>query len=108
MFALFASCRNPVTWSEQSRSPDGTWIANAHTVEYSGFGTGAVETIVEIRRLSGSKSPERVLAFADGGRDLKLRMQWDGRAHFSGVYDADTQLLYYQVVRASGVDIAVR
>lgn len=105
---FLVACGDPVTWSEQRRSSDGLWTATAHSVEHSGFGTGGVETTVEIKRSSGSQSSERVLAFADDGRAIKLQMQWDGPSHLSVVYDANPQLLYYQVVRTSGVDISVR
>lgn len=105
---LLVACSDPVTWSAQCRSSDGTWIATAHTVEHSGFGTGGAETTVEIKRSSGSESSERVLAFADDGRAIKLKIQWDGSSRLSVVYDADPQMLYYQVAKTSGVDISVR
>ena len=105
---FLVGCSDPITWSEQCRSSDGMWTATAHTIEHSGFGTGGAETTVEIKRSSGSQSSERVLAFADDGRAIKLQMQWDGSSHLSVVYDADPQMLYYQVLKTSGVDISVR
>lgn len=107
LFAFFG-CREPATWSAESRSPDGAWIARAETFEYSGFGTGSVETTVSIRRSNGSGSPERVLGFAQGGPDMGLKMQWNGPSHLIVVYRADPALLYYQVVKTSGLDISVR
>lgn len=101
-------CRDPVTWSAESRSPDGTWIAIAETIEHSGFGTGGVETIVSIHRSSGSGSPERVLAFGQGGPDMGLKMHWDGPAHLVVLYKANPEFLYFQVVKTSGVDISVQ
>jgi hypothetical protein len=53
------------------------WTASAYTVEHSGFGTGGAETIVELKRADNSCSPGRVLAFDNGGPDMKLRMRWD-------------------------------
>lgn len=104
---LLVACSDPVIWHEECRSSEGTWTAKAHTIERSGFGTGAVETIVEIERSPGSQSPERVLAFADDGRAIKLTMRWDGPSHLSITYFADPQMLYYQVSKTSGVDISV-
>jgi hypothetical protein len=101
-------CKEPATWSAESRSPDGTWIARAETVEYSGFGTGGVETTVSIRRASGSGSSQRVLAFAQGGAALGLNMHWDSPSRLVVVYRANPELLYYQVVKTSGVDISVQ
>jgi len=105
---LFAGCRESAIWTSESRSQDGTWIATAQTVEYGGFGTGAVETTVEIRRSNGSGPPERVLAFADGGREIGLKMHWEGSSHLEVVYAANPVLLYFQVVKTSGIDISVQ
>jgi len=106
---LFSSCSDPTTWSAPDcRSPDGSFIAGAHTVEHSGFGTGGVETIVELRRAGASGSPERVLAFADGGDAIHLQIRWDSPTHLSVVYDSDPRLLYYQVVKTSGVEISAQ
>jgi hypothetical protein len=101
-------CREPVTWSRELRSPDEKWIATAKTVEHSGFGTGGAETTVEIKRSDGSASPERVLAFADAGSDIALDMHWDGPSHFVVIYKANPVVLYFQVVKTSGVDISVQ
>lgn len=103
-----SGCREPVTWSTESRSPDGTWIATAKTAEYSGFGTGAVETTVSIKRSNGSGSPERVLGFAEAGPDMDLKLQWDAPSHLLVVYKANPAVLYFQVVKTSGVDISAQ
>lgn len=105
---LFGSCSDPTIWSTECRSPDSAWMATAYTVEHGGFGTAGVETIVEVKRLGGSGSPERVLAFADGGRALHLRLTWDGPTHLSVEYDSDPQMLYYQVIKTSGIEISVQ
>jgi hypothetical protein len=105
---LLGSCRDPTIWSTECRSPDSAWVATARTVEHGGFGTAGVETIVEVKRPGSSSSPERVLAFADGGLAIHLRMNWDGPTHLSVVYDSDPQNLYYQVVKTSGIEISVQ
>jgi hypothetical protein len=84
------------------------WTASAYTVEHSGFGTGGAETIVELKRADNSCSPGRVLAFDNGGPDMKLRMRWDTPTHLSVVYDDDPKALYYQVVKTCGIDISVQ
>lgn len=108
MFLASIGCREPVTWSSESRSPDGTWIAKAETVVYSGFGTGTAETTVEIKRSNGSGSAEPVLRFAEGGSDMGLKMRWDGPSHLVVSYKANPALLYFQVVKTSGVTISVQ
>lgn len=106
MLLACVGCGERPTWSAESRSPD--WIATAKTVEYGGFGTNAVETTIEIKRVDGSGSPERVLAFADSGPAIALKMQWDGPSHLAVRYNANPVLLYYQVVKTSGVTISVQ
>jgi hypothetical protein len=103
-----ASCGDPTIWSTECRSPDSAWAARAYTVEHGGFGTAGVETIVEVKRAGVSGSRERVLAFADSGPAIHLRMNWDGPTHLSVIYDADPQMLYYQVVKTSGIEISVQ
>ena len=65
----------------ESLSDDGYWTAKAHTNEYSGFGTGAAETTVEIVRTKRDwrESPQEVLQFGDRDDVLGLKMRWDGR-----------------------------
>jgi hypothetical protein len=101
-------CSEPVVWSTESHSPDGMWIAKAETLETSGFGTGSVETRVAIRPANGSGSPEPVLRFAEGGSDMGLKIQWDGPTHLVVLYRANPELLYYQVLKTSGLDISVQ
>ena len=108
MLSVLISCREPKTWSAECQSPDRMWIASAFTIDYSGFGTGRAETVVEIKRANNSGSPQQVLGFANGGPDMKLRMQWDSPTHLSVVYDDDPKMLYYQVVKTSGIDISVQ
>jgi len=107
LFAL-TSCADPKVWAAECRSPDRVWTVSAYSVEHGGFGTAGVETILELKRADNSCSPGRVLAFAEGGPEIKLRMQWDNAAHLSVTYDADPEILYYQVVKACGIDITVR
>ena len=100
-------CKDPVTWSTASRSPDGKWVAHAQTIEYGGFGTGGVETNVEIELSNGSGSSQRVLSFADGGGSIGLKLRWDSPSHLVATYKAHPDLLYFQVVKTSGLDISV-
>src|SRR5438552_10286058 len=108
LFIPVIGCRNPVTWSAESASPDGMWMATAQTVERGGFGTAAVETTVTPKRSRGSGSAQRVLAFAEGGREIRLRMRWEGPSHLLVTYHGSPELLYFQVVKTSGADISVQ
>lgn len=82
LLVLLSGCGGNVTWlSPESLSDDGYWTAKAHTNEYSGFGTGAAETTVEIVRTKRDwrESPQEVLQFGDRDDVLGLKMRWDGR-----------------------------
>jgi hypothetical protein len=48
-----------------------------------------------------------VLAFAEGGPDMGLKMRWDGPSHLVVAYRGSPELLYFQVVKTSGLDISV-
>jgi hypothetical protein len=100
LLVFFVGCGGDVTWSSSElRSEDGYWTAKAHITEYSGFGTGAVETTVEIERTNRGwgESPEPVLGFANDAEAIALKMRWDGPRHLVVVYNADPKLLYFQV-----------
>ena len=58
-----ACTEDPTIWSASSKSPDGYWLAHAHTVQHTGPGANGVETIVELRRLTGLRSTTEILNF---------------------------------------------
>ena len=107
---LMTGCKeDPTIWSARSQSPDGNWLAYAHTVQHSGMGTNGVETIVEIKRRTGLRSSERVLGFAEDGSSIGLKMIWASPYHLEVLFkDDDPKVLYYQVIKTSGVEISVR
>jgi hypothetical protein len=112
---LGSGCRNgQMTWSTEVRSPDGNWLASARTVENGGFGTGATQTIVDLKRIKDSKPPETVLAFlhdassaSQPGATIHLTMKWDAPSHLDVTYDGHASL-DFQVVKYGGIDISVR
>jgi hypothetical protein len=110
--ALLAGCgKDPPIWSATSPSPDGKWLAVAHTAQYSGFGTNRVETIVEIKDVKRNillDHSQRVLGFMSDGVYMGLKMNWVTPSHLEVLFKDDPKVLYYQVVRTSGVEISVR
>jgi len=111
--------RAPTIWSASSESPDGNWVAVAHTDEYTGPGANSVETIVEIKELKGNRlfrHSERVLGFLNDGATINLKMNWVSPSRLEVEFTDDPKmgtrssepLLYYEVVRTSGVEISVR
>jgi hypothetical protein len=113
---LMASCgEDPTIWSATSASPDGRWLAIAHTVQHSGPGANGVETIVEIKEPAPSlfrriflKTSTKVLSFMNDGASMGLKINWVTPSHLEVVFKDDPKMLYYQVVRTSGREISVR
>lgn len=106
--------RSATVWSVTSQSPDGKWLAVAHTVQYSGPGNDGVETIVEIKETKRRfifRTSERVLGFMNDGVTIGLKMNWTSPSRLEVEFTDDPKarapgyepLLYYQVVRTSGV-----
>jgi hypothetical protein len=107
---LASSCKFPPTWSAEARSPDGKRIARARTFEQSGFGTGWVQTTVDLNITTGSQPPAQILAFSDGppGPDgMKVGMNWLTPTHLELTYRG-RRALDFQAVKCYGVDISVR
>lgn len=52
-------------WSTESKSPRGDWVAQAYTLQSSGFGTAAVGTGVYLRRTNGPHKSIQVLGFSN-------------------------------------------
>jgi hypothetical protein len=79
---LFAACigckNNETTWRSQSKSPNGQWIAIAHTENTAGgFGTGAQWTTVELKQSFAGAKPVEVLVIDEGPVDISnLKMMW--------------------------------
>lgn len=110
-FFLGSCVRDETIWSATSPSPDGRWLAVAHTVQHSGPGNNGGETIVEIeatRRRFLFKTSEMVLGFSNDGGSMGLKMSWISPTHLDVTFRDDPQVLYYQVVRTSGIEITVR
>jgi hypothetical protein len=95
-------------WSSTSPSPDGRWLAVAHTERYSGPGNNGVATIVEIQQKTFFDRSIMVLGFEDDGRSMELTMNWVTPHHLEVVFKDDPKVIYFQVVKTSGVEVSVR
>lgn len=98
---------DPTIWSASSPSPDGHWVALARTVQHTGPGANGVETNVEVKQLSGLRRTTRILSFMNDGNSLELKMDWTTPSHLDVQFKGDPKVLYFQVVKTSGVDISV-
>jgi len=84
-------------------------------VQHTGPGANGAETIVEIKQTKARiferlflETSTRVLTFANDGASMGLKLNWVSPSHLEVVFRDDPKMLYYQVVRTSGVEISVR
>jgi hypothetical protein len=112
---LGSGCQDVATiWTAEARSPDGRWLASAHTEQHGGPGTAGVVTIVYLNRTNVSESPQAVLSFfhdsslpSQSGQTINLTMKWATPTHLEVTYNGHADLSF-QVVKYGGVDISVR
>ena len=113
--ALASGCQNPVTtWSAEARSPDGSSLASASTLQFSGPGNAGLYTSVYLKRTVFSNPPEEILLFDENNvsqseaATLNLGMKWETPSHLSVTYNGHAATLDFQVVKCEGVDISMR
>lgn len=112
---ILQGCQDVATiWSAEARSPDGKWLASAHTEQHGGPGTAGVETVVELKRTDVSRTPEAVLSLfhdpslpSQSGETIHLTMKWVAPSHLEVTYDGHADI-GLQVVKYGGIAISVR
>jgi hypothetical protein len=108
--ALSGCWGNPtVIWSAESPSPDGQWIAAAHTNEFSGPGNAGLYTIVDLKRTRGPKNPIQILEFdfqTVGPKEATVKLDWMGPTHLLVSYESAN--IDFQAIKCAGVDISIR
>jgi len=118
-------CRSvPTIWRQELKSPDGAWLAIAHTEQDGGFGSAFIGTSVDLKstnRTVNRGKPFNVLFFdcpgpaphayvldnANAGGTIGLRMKWPDSSHLEVTYDGTAQV-DLQVVRFAGVNISLQ
>lgn len=118
-------CRNvPTIWRTELKSPDGAWLAVAHTEQDGGFGAAYIETNVDLKSTNGTVNkgnPFNVLNFdcpgpaphayqldsANAGGTINLHMQWLDPSHLEVTYDGKATI-NLQVAKFAGVNISLR
>ena len=100
-----------MSWSAESRSPDGRMIARARTIQPSGIGTGVIGTSVDLNWTTGSQQPVLILAFADGNDqpdgDKTVGLIWMTPNHLELTYKG-LRTIDFQAIKCHGVEITVR
>jgi hypothetical protein len=122
---FYSGCEGPATiWKEEVRSPDGAWTAIGLTEQQGGPGNAWCGTTVSLKRTNVSESPMEIVGItclgangqaytldntANAGGTIGLQMKWLDPSHLEVTYDKRLAgELYFQVVKTSGLDIAVR
>jgi hypothetical protein len=112
--AMFGCRETPTTtWSAQSLSPDGNWIAIARSEQGGGIGGAYDVTTVSLKRTNGSQPPAQVLLFSHEYSTMNLKMEWLTPTHLNVTYGpsarpGDHADLNFQAVKCAGVEISVR
>jgi hypothetical protein len=108
---VLASCEtNPeVIASTNVSSPDGEWIATAHTDQYSGPGNAGLYEIVSLRRTAGIRDTTQILLLDVGERapPFAIKMVWLTSTHLEIQY-SEPATVDFQVVKNAGIDISLR
>ena len=105
---LAAACDGAETiWSREVRSPDGQWVAAAHTDRYGGPGNAAIITTVALRRTSGRTKPIEVLSLEQNADTVGLTMTWPTASRLDLTYHQPAAV-DFQAVRAGGIEITLR
>jgi hypothetical protein len=106
-FGFIGCSDNPPTWSQTSKAPSGGWVAYAYTREFSGFGTGAIETHIEVK-------PDRAMYGVGGqvaqfnnasGKSLELKLQWSRPNRLHILYIESSNRLVFSRTRMDGVEV---
>jgi hypothetical protein len=121
---LVSSCRHrdiPTIWKQELPSPDGKWVAVAHTEQDGGFGSAWIGTEVSLKRMDGTVrrgEPFNILEFdcpgpaakpyelsdANAGGTINLKMTWLDPQHLDVYYDGKATV-NLQVVKFADVEI---
>jgi hypothetical protein len=124
---LISGCKDvPTIWRQEVQSPDGSWLAIAHTEQNGGFGSASITTGVDLKRIDGTvhsgrpvdilelwsngPSPKRPYVLdndANAGGMVNLTMKWLDPSHLEVTYDGQARV-DFQVVKLAGIDISLQ
>jgi len=101
------------TWSAETRSPDGQWLASARSQQWGGPGTAYDATTVYLKRVAESQAATQVLVFSHQYPTMKLNMAWLDSKHLDVTYGpsdrpGDHVKLDFRVAQHSGIEISVQ
>jgi hypothetical protein len=106
--SLVSGCKDAATiWSAESNSPDGRWIASAHTDQYGGPGTAGILSTVTLRQVKGRQDKIEVLQLSQDATGVDLKLNWLTPTHLEITYKQPASV-DFQAIKCGGIDISVR
>ena len=112
---LELGCQGPATlWLEQSRSPDGLWLATARGQQWSGPGNAYEATLVYLKWVKGSQPPIQILGFSDqDATTVHVKMEWVTPRHLNVIYAPssgpnDSVNVDFQAIKCADVEITIQ
>ena len=104
LMCLFG-CRDAATiWSTESRSPDGQWVAAAHTDQYGGPGTAGIQSWVT---LSHDQDKFEVLQLSQNATSVDLKLKWLSASHLEITYKEPASV-DFEATKCRGIEVSVR
>jgi hypothetical protein len=105
---LVAGCRDAATiWSTESKSPDGRWVASAHTDQNGGPGAAGILSTVTLRQVKGRQDKIEVLQLSQDATSVDLKLSWLTPSHLEITYKQPASI-DFQAIKCGGIDITVR
>ncbi len=114
----------PTIWRQEFPSPDGAWVAVAHTEQDGGFGSAMIMTDVDLIRVDKTINrgrPRNILEFdclgpaahayvldaANAGGTIGLNLVWLSPHQLEATWQGQANLLF-QVAQINDVIVSVR
>ncbi len=109
LLSFFVSgCKDAATiWSTESNSPDGRWVAAAHTDQYGGPGTAGILSTVTLRQVKGRQDKIEILQLSQDATGVDLKLNWLTPTHLEITYKQPASV-DFQAIKCGGIDISVR
>jgi hypothetical protein len=107
--SFLSSCGKDVKtiWSTESDSPDGQWVAIAHTDQYGGPGAAGILSTVSLRQVKGRQGNIEIFQLSQDTTSVDLRLSWLTPSHLEITYRQPSSV-DFQAVKCGGIDISVR
>jgi hypothetical protein len=103
-----SGCKDVKTiWSTESRSPDGQWVATAHTDQYGGPGAAGILSTVSLRQVKGRQDNIEILQLSQDATGVDLKLNWLTPTHLEITYRQPASV-DFQAIKCGGIDISVR